>query len=215
MYYLYVKKHNVTKLKYLGQTQNNPEKYKGSGKYWTRHIKKHGYDVTTIVLLETKDMDELCRVSKFFSDFFDVMDSKEWANLIPETGFTIDGVNETGRNRGEWHQENLDAHMKKMSTRGNQKKKELFETDQEWKERYLTSLSRGCKKRSAIHGSPFKGKTHSEEWKERHSLVMKEKQSGNKNSQFGTMWITDGVNNKKIKKDIDVIPEGWRKGRVV
>jgi hypothetical protein len=41
---------------------------------------------------------------------------------------------------------------------------------------------------------------------------MSEKQSGEKNSQFGTMWITDGVTNKKIKKN-DTIPEGWCKGR--
>lgn len=35
---------------------------------------------------------------------------------------------------------------------------------------------------------------------------------GNKNSQFGSMWITDGVLNKKISKDVD-IPEGWNLGR--
>jgi hypothetical protein len=36
-------------------------------------------------------------------------------------------------------------------------------------------------------------------------------QKGEKNSQFGTMWITTGVENKKIKKD-EPIPEGWVKG---
>lgn len=35
---------------------------------------------------------------------------------------------------------------------------------------------------------------------------------GSKNSQYGTMWITDGSTNRKIKKE-EVIPEGWRKGR--
>ena len=33
------------------------------------------------------------------------------------------------------------------------------------------------------------------------------------NSQYGTMWITNGTENKKIKKD-EPIPEGWNKGRV-
>jgi hypothetical protein len=33
-------------------------------------------------------------------------------------------------------------------------------------------------------------------------------------SQYGTMWITDGLNNRKIKKD-DSIQEGWRKGRTI
>lgn len=37
---------------------------------------------------------------------------------------------------------------------------------------------------------------------------------GNKNSQYGTIWITDGVNNKKIQSS-DSIPDGWRKGRVI
>ncbi len=35
---------------------------------------------------------------------------------------------------------------------------------------------------------------------------------GQKNSQYGTIWITNGIQNKKIKKDQD-IPEGWKKGR--
>jgi hypothetical protein len=27
------------------------------------------------------------------------------------------------------------------------------------------------------------------------------------------MWITNGTENRKIKKDLDNIPEGWYKGR--
>jgi len=29
---------------------------------------------------------------------------------------------------------------------------------------------------------------------------------------LGTMWITNGLESKKIKKD-EIIPEGWNKGR--
>lgn len=35
---------------------------------------------------------------------------------------------------------------------------------------------------------------------------------GEKNSQYGTMWITNGIENKKIKS-LDQIPQGWSKGR--
>lgn len=35
---------------------------------------------------------------------------------------------------------------------------------------------------------------------------------GNKNSQYGTIWVTNGKQNKKIKKDNN-IPQGWRRGR--
>ena len=36
---------------------------------------------------------------------------------------------------------------------------------------------------------------------------------GEKNSQFGTCWITDGIQNKIIKKD-NTIPNGWKLGRI-
>jgi hypothetical protein len=35
---------------------------------------------------------------------------------------------------------------------------------------------------------------------------------GFNNSQFGTCWITNGTQNKKIKKT-EVIPSGWSLGR--
>lgn len=52
------------------------------------------------------------------------------------------------------------------------------------------------------------GKKHSEETK----LKMSSSGSGKKNSQYGTVWITNGTINKKVKA-IDIIPEGWYKGR--
>lgn len=39
-------------------------------------------------------------------------------------------------------------------------------------------------------------------------------QKGTKNSQHGTMWITNGAESKKITKN-ELIPEGWLKGRKV
>lgn len=40
------------------------------------------------------------------------------------------------------------------------------------------------------------------------------KNVGNKNSQYGTMWITNSIENKKIKIS-DTIPTGWYKGRTI
>jgi hypothetical protein len=39
-------------------------------------------------------------------------------------------------------------------------------------------------------------------------------QQGSKNSQYGTMWITNGTHSYKINKN-DSIPQGYRKGRVI
>jgi hypothetical protein len=85
--YLYVKTHNITGLKYLGQTKKeDPFLYQGSGKYWKQHINKHGYNVDTAVLFESDSMDEIAHWGKYYSALWDVVRSNEWANLKPEVG---------------------------------------------------------------------------------------------------------------------------------
>lgn len=87
MIYLYVKTHNKTGLKYLGKTVNkDPHRYTGSGKVWLRHLKKHGLDYTTQILLATEDKNELKETGLFFSRLWNIVESKEWANLMPESG---------------------------------------------------------------------------------------------------------------------------------
>lgn len=85
--YLYVKTHNKTGLKYLGKTvSNDPVKYKGSGLYWRNHIAKHGYDVTTEILKECVNDDELKLWGQHYSELWDIVRSSNWANLKTECG---------------------------------------------------------------------------------------------------------------------------------
>lgn len=85
--YLYIKKHKVTGLKYLGMTtQKDPHAYRGSGKYWRRHIKKYGNDVETTILLVTESKNELKETGIFFSKIWNIVNSKDWANLTVENG---------------------------------------------------------------------------------------------------------------------------------
>jgi hypothetical protein len=60
----------------------------------------------------------------------------------------------------------------------------------------------------------WKGKQHRPESIEKMSNTRKGSSVGKgvANSQYGTCWITNEVNNKKIYKG-DTIPEGWRLGR--
>jgi hypothetical protein len=62
-------------------------------------------------------------------------------------------------------------------------------------------------------------KKHKEETKNKMSKTHKLKgnHKGNKNSQFGTCWITKNNENKKIKNyDLDIwIQQGWIKGRIL
>jgi hypothetical protein len=60
----------------------------------------------------------------------------------------------------------------------------------------------------------WNGKKHRDESKKKIGAANAISQAGSKNSQFGTMWITDGKSSVKISKD-SAIPEGWRKGRVI
>lgn len=84
--YLYVKTHNITGLKYLGKTSQDPVKYKGSGKYWLAHLKKHGNDVSTQILHTCSTNDEIKILGEMYSQLWDVSSSNEWANLKPESG---------------------------------------------------------------------------------------------------------------------------------
>jgi len=56
----------------------------------------------------------------------------------------------------------------------------------------------------------------SDEVAARRANTRKEKkfQQGSNNTQYGTMWITDGVSNRKIPKH-SAIPFGWRKGAIM
>jgi len=87
--YLYIKTHNITGLKYFGKTTKDPYKYNGSGKYWIKHLRKHGNDVATEVLGYFNSESECKSVAIKFSTENNIVESKSWANLCPESG--VDG----------------------------------------------------------------------------------------------------------------------------
>lgn len=83
--YLYVKRH--TDLYYFGKTIKNPEKYNGSGTHWSRHIKKYGKDkIETLWYMHFDDIFELHNTALHLSKLFNIVESTEWANMIPENG---------------------------------------------------------------------------------------------------------------------------------
>lgn len=87
--YLYVKQHSITGLKYFGRTIKNPYLYKGSGTKWRNHIKKHGTNfVETIELYEFQDQEEATKFALEFSEKNQIVESREWANMIVEDATT-------------------------------------------------------------------------------------------------------------------------------
>lgn len=84
--YLYIKQHNVTKLKYFGKTTRNPYTYNGSGKYWKQHISKHGLEISTLHVYEFDDLVKCRDFALEFSKVNNIVESAEWANLKFENG---------------------------------------------------------------------------------------------------------------------------------
>lgn len=79
-----------------------------------------------------------------------------------------------------------------------------------WKEKISSTLT----DRYSKYDHHWIGMKHREESKRKIGEKNSISQSGSKNSQYGSFWITNGNENKKVKS-IDNIPEGWYKGRVI
>lgn len=86
---LMIKIHLVTNLKYLCYTQKDGEEYnnyKGSGKNWIKHLKKHGENIKTELIFETENYNEFKNFAIKKSIELNIVESKEWANLKIESG---------------------------------------------------------------------------------------------------------------------------------
>ena len=88
---LYIKQHPITGIKYFGKTTRDPLKYKGSGKHWLRHLKKHGrkHIITTQVFGPFTNSIAISEFALAFSRYNNIVESKDWANMKPENG--LDG----------------------------------------------------------------------------------------------------------------------------
>jgi hypothetical protein len=136
-------------LKYLGQTQKDPFKYKGSGTHWKRHLKFHGNNVSTdIILKDIANKDELRVYGLWWSKILDVVESSEWANLNEEAGDGGGGFSEATKQKIS------------ESLKGN--------TNSKGKPK---SKTKGMGRRKGWH--------HSEEWKRKMSLMKKGKPKSN------------------------------------
>lgn len=94
-------------------------------------------------------------------------------------------------------------------------KKEWYRNLSDERRKYLKEANRqGILKWYREHKSVWCGRSHTEYTKKLIGSKSAIHQAGNKNSQYGTMWITNIATgeDKKIKKT-DVIPSGWEKGR--
>jgi len=116
-FYLLVKTHNITGLKYLCKTsKKNYHTYTGSGLYWKDHLKLHGKNFTTELLRECKSNEEVKEWGQYYSNLWNIVNAKDlsgkkiWANLVPEEGQgVLSETNKLIQNRPEVKAKNIAA----------------------------------------------------------------------------------------------------------
>lgn len=210
--------YKITNLKnqktYIGchRTYNVNDSYMGSGKLIKSAIKKHGlkFFSKTILFNFDNEKDMLIKEIELISLL------KPEYNLHEGGLGGWDYMNKSGRNTsGRRRQLSRDIYVK-LAREGRIKKlKENPELAHEWALKSRITVRKNVE--AGLSNYPFFGKKHSEQYKKRMSLVMSEKQTGEKNSNFGKVWIKNEEMQKSIsvdKTEIDhYISSGWKIGR--
>jgi hypothetical protein len=204
IHYIYKTTCNVTKMYYIGMhsTSNLEDGYMGSGKRLRYSIRKYGNENHTKEILEYLPSREelIIRETKIVDK---VLLSDNLCLNLKEGG------------QGGFISE---EHHKKMCEGSSKWITEKWE-NKEFRDKMVVILYETAKKtfqdgRNKSSGW-WLGKNHSEKTKKLLSKLKKNTGIGDKNSQFGTCWITKGDENKKIKKkDLNIyLQEDWVKGR--
>jgi hypothetical protein len=208
--YLYIKTHNKTGLKYFGKTTKvDPYSYLGSGTYWSRHLEIHGQDISTEIFGYYTDKETCKFEARNFSDINDIVNSDEWANLIPENGTDGGFIS--------------DEQQKHRSICANKARNIKLNTCEIFRESFCSKLSESNKLaykegRRVVSDNfkyGFKDKFHTKESKLKIGSANKISSLGERNSQFGTCWINNNKENKKIKLfQLEYyLMSNWIKGR--
>lgn len=186
----------ITNKFYIGMhsTDNLKDGYIGSGKYLKRSINKHGKE------------NHICEKMVFLKNRKDLIQrEKEIINeslLLDPMCMNLMGGGQGGRVSEETLKNNsifLKEKWKDENYRKIMSEQQSILTKELWKSGKLS------------YNDHWTGRKHSEETKEKMRNVDR---TGAKNSQYGTCWITNEIENKKIYKG-DIIPEGWRLGRKI
>ena len=221
IYLIYKILNNINGKIYIGchKTDDIDDGYMGSGKLISLAIKKYGKGNFTKEILHVFDNAE---------DMFS-MESK-----LVNTNFVKDDLTYNLKEGGLGGFDHINNFGINGTEKGVERRRQLWNTawQDEWRDRQregIESMTEEkitvmCKRRvesiRKTYGSDafktFTGKKHSEESKQKMRKSAKGKHNGNKNSQYGMMWIYNSTlkENKKIPKD-SPIPKDWIKGRKI
>lgn len=181
---------------YIGkhQTKDPYDDYMGSGKLIQAAIKKYGADQFEKKVLHVFDNEE-------------DMNAKEADLVTPEFVKEDTNYNLCPGGQGGWGY--INSTDLRTSGHSEDMYKRVSATLSGRSNPEVSVRNKRLHEEGKLSAPNWTGRTHTEETK---AKLRRPKNQGKANSQFGTMWITNGEEARKIKKT-DPIPDGWKKGR--
>jgi hypothetical protein len=205
-HFIYKTTNILTNRYYIGMhsTDNLNDGYLGSGKRLRYSINKYGKENHIVEIIEfCISREQLKNREKEIVNLNEIA-KNECLNLVVG---------------GEGGRGFTNVEQKLNAIKSNQKQKWLMENDKEWASNRLEQLKKNGSnvftklwEAGKLKPLDWTGKKHKEESKKKIGEANSLKQKGEGNSQFGTCWVTNGIENKKVKKT-DKLSEGWKFGR--
>lgn len=193
----------------MHRTNDLNDGYMGSGKHLRRAIEKYGIENFSKEILHIFDNpDDMKKKEKEI-----VVISEQTYNLCEGGHGGFGYINRNKLNHKFTDQDLIKAKEARKTEEAKQKFKERMKSvNSNIDKRYRCSLTSKGKPRDTSHM-----RTEDILNKKREIYRQLGHSQGEKNSQFGTCWITNGIENMKIKKALldEFIIKGWKKGRVV
>jgi len=185
----------------MHSTNNLEDGYLGSGQRLWKSINKYGKENHSIEILEFLPDREALKKREVEIITEDILKDPNCMNLV------LGG-------EGGFHSEQQKQNFHKAGGRAFAKR---IKEDSIFKEK-VSEIGRknmeALRKNGKVNYANWKGRSHTEDSKKKIGEANSIKQKGSNNSQFGTVWITNGTENKKIQKNA-IIPSDWYKGRII
>ena len=212
LYTIYKVTHLESGKTYIGkhQTLDLNDRYMGSGQLIRRAIKKHGIEnfEKEVLYVFGNELEMNEKEKELVTEEF----------CLRENTFNLCSGGQGGWgyvNKNNLNRQTLSAAAKKRQSENNSiaAKARMRTQDGITQFQEFQKLStKRCKEK--YPNGIWAGKTHSEKSKIRMAASHQGKHAGSKNSQFGTMWVTDGKKSMKIARN-SIIPTGFVNGRTI